>query len=79
MFNNACLYGIWVAQGKGAFTAKNNIFVANRMSAIEVRGRLADPHAAKVNLIDNTVLFTWSRTKDMGDMALNYKNKQPYL
>ena len=69
VFNNACLYGIWVAQGKGAFTAKNNIFVANRMSAIEVRGRLADPHAAKVNLIDNTVLFTWSRTKDMGDMG----------
>lgn len=69
VFNNACLYGIWVAQGKGTFTAKNNVFTANRMSAIEVRGRMADPHAAKVNLIDNTVLFTWSRTKEMEDMG----------
>ena len=69
VFNNACLYGIWVAQGKGMFTVKNSIFVANRMSAIEVRGRLADPHAAKANLINNTVLFTWSRTKEMEDMG----------
>jgi len=69
VFNNACLYGIWVAQGKGTFTAQNNVFVANRMSAIEVRGRLADPHAAKAQILNNTVLFTWSRTKEMEDMG----------
>lgn len=69
LFNNAALYGIWIAQGKGSFTARNNVFIANRMSAIEVRGRLNDPHAARVNLENNTVLFTWSRTKEMDDMG----------
>ncbi|MDL2322219.1 DUF1565 domain-containing protein [Desulfosarcina sp. OttesenSCG-928-B08] len=69
VFNNACLYGIWVAQGKGTFTVKNNIFTANRMAAVEIRGRLVDPHAAKANIIDNTVLFTWARTKSMEDMG----------
>lgn len=69
VFNNACLYGIWVAHGKGTFTVKNSIFTANRMAAIEIRGRMADPHAAKANIIDNTVLFTWSRTKEMEDMG----------
>ncbi len=69
VFNNAALYGIWVAQGEGTFTARNNVFTANRMSAIEVRGRMNDPHAAKVNLENNTVLFTWSRTKEMEDMG----------
>ncbi|MDL2286321.1 DUF1565 domain-containing protein [Desulfococcaceae bacterium OttesenSCG-928-F15] len=69
VFNNACLYGIWVAQGKGTFTVKNNIFTANRMAAVEIRGRMADQHAAKANIIDNTVLFTWARTKSMEDMG----------
>ncbi|MDL2307090.1 DUF1565 domain-containing protein [Desulfovibrio sp. OttesenSCG-928-C06] len=69
LFNNAALYGIWVAHGKGTFTAKNNVFVANRMAAMEIRGRMVDPHAAIANIIDNTVLFTWSRTKEMDDMG----------
>lgn len=69
VFNNACLYGIWVAQGKGTFTVKNNVFTANRMAAMEIRGRLNDRHAAQAHILDNTVLFTWSRTTDMGDMG----------
>jgi len=69
VFNNASNYGIQIAQGKGTFTVKNCVFVANRMAAIEVRGRLADPHAAKANFINNTILFTWPRTKEMEDMG----------
>ncbi|MCL2505773.1 MAG: DUF1565 domain-containing protein [Alphaproteobacteria bacterium] len=69
VFNNASNFGIQIAHGKGTFTVKNNVFVGNRMAAIEVRGRLADPHAAKANIIDNTILFTWSRTKEMEDMG----------
>ncbi len=69
VFNNAAHYGIWVAQGKGTFTVKNSVFTANRMSAIEVRGRMNDHKQVKVNLENNTVLFTWSRTKEMEDMG----------
>ena len=69
VFNNAGNFGIQIAQGKGTFTVRNNVFVANRMAAIEVRGRMADPHAAKVHIINNTILFTWSRTKEMEDMG----------
>jgi hypothetical protein len=69
LFNNAGYYAIQAAQGKGVFTVKNCVFTASRMSAVEVRGRLADPKAAQVHIIDNTVLFTWSRTKEMEDMG----------
>jgi hypothetical protein len=69
VFNNAGNYGIQLAHGKGKFTVRNCVFTANRMSAIEVRGRLNDTHAAQINIIDNTVLFTWSRTKEMEDMG----------
>jgi len=73
LFNNGAHYAIQLAHGKGTFTVKNNVFTANRMAAIEVRGRKADPHAAKINIIDNTVLFTWSRTKEMEDMGFGVR------
>lgn len=69
LFNNACNYGIQVGHGEGVFTARNNVFSANRMAAIEVRGRVNKPNVVKVRLLDNTIIFTWSRTIEMNDMG----------
>ncbi|MCL1985548.1 MAG: DUF1565 domain-containing protein [Betaproteobacteria bacterium] len=81
VFNNASNFGIQLPFGKGVFTARNNIFVANRMASIEVWGTLADPHAAKANIINNTVLFSWCRTKEMSDMGYGVRgmNKCDYV
>ena len=58
VFNNACNFGIQLPLGKGTFNVRNNVFVANRMAGIEMWGTLAEGHAAKANIINNTVLFT---------------------
>ncbi|HOS62147.1 MAG TPA: right-handed parallel beta-helix repeat-containing protein [Myxococcota bacterium] len=69
VFNNACHYGIWLGHKTGTFTAKNNVFTANRMAAIEVRGTGGSSKPVKVEILNNTILFTWSRLRDMGDMG----------
>jgi hypothetical protein len=69
LFNNACNYGIQVAHGEGTFAASNNVFVANRMAALEIRGRVNKPNVVKAEIINNTVIFTWSRTIEMNDMG----------
>lgn len=69
VFNNACHYGIWLGHKGGKFTVKNNIFTANRMAAIEIRGLDGSNKPIQVDILDNTILFTWSRLRDMGDMG----------
>ena len=46
----------------------NNVFVANVMSAMELWGGNMQ-NRAQLEFAYNTVLFTWSRTSDMGDMG----------
>ena len=50
----------------------NCIFVNNRMAAVELRG--ASPALnSKTYFTNNTVLFTWSRLKDLTDMGYGYR------
>ncbi|MDY0185736.1 MAG: hypothetical protein RBR43_07665 [Desulfuromonadaceae bacterium] len=46
----------------------NNVFVANVMSAMELWGGNRSERA-QLEFAHNTVLFTWSRTSEMGDMG----------
>ena len=39
------------------------------MAAIEVRGTGGSSKPVKVEILNNTILFTWSRLRDMGDMG----------
>jgi hypothetical protein len=77
--NCVFLNGHFAIQGgckTGNVRILNNVFVANRMAAIEVFGTGGkkgpkgpvgkDGH---VEIAHNTILFTWSRTKDFGDMG----------
>ncbi len=69
-------FGIQGGFKKGSVRILNNVFVANKMAAIEVfgiggkkgpKGPLAkDGH---VEIAHNTILFTWSRLKDFTDMG----------
>lgn len=74
-FVNAPNYGV-----AGQFHAKlvidNNIFINCRMIACDVWGGDAKDNMV-VEFCNNTVLFTWSRLKDLADMgwAFRYNNR----
>lgn len=76
VFVNCASFGIQAAHKQGSFKVLNNVFVANRMAAVEIfgtggrkgpKGPIAKD--GDVEVAHNTILFTWSRLKDLGDMG----------
>lgn len=68
---NGCHFGIQMGNIGGHFDIYNNIFLANRMAACEVRSMNKNVSEVSVDFFNNTVLFTWRRDpmpedKDMG-------------
>lgn len=61
-------FGIQLPVKSGTMTVQNCVFAANLMAACEVRGMSAKKES-KLVFENNTVLFTWSRTKLMEDMG----------
>ncbi|RPJ81652.1 MAG: DUF1565 domain-containing protein [Deltaproteobacteria bacterium] len=69
-------FGIQGGFKKGTVQILNNVFIANKMAAIEIFGTGGkkgpkgpvekDGH---VEIANNTILFTWSRLKDFADMG----------
>jgi hypothetical protein len=70
-FVNGPNYGVR-GMFKGKADIQNNIFVALRMAAVEIPGSHATTNSV-VNFKNNTVLFIWSRLKDLGDMGYGYR------
>lgn len=76
VFVNAASFALQAGHRSGKFTVKNNVFVGNRMAAIEIYGTCAStggPNTlslcGEVEIANNTILFTWSRVKDFLDMG----------
>lgn len=68
-FVNGSNFGI-MGMFKGKATIKNNIFVNIVMAAIDIRGSYNSMLKRSVVEFDhNTVLFSWSRTKEFTDMG----------
>lgn len=57
---------------RGHMQIDNNIFVNCRMAAIDVRGSDAKENQP-LDFTNNTVLFSWSRLKDFGDMGYGFR------
>lgn len=79
-FVNCTLFAIQAAHKQGSFKILNNVFVANRMAAIEIfgTGGKKGPKGplekdGSVEIAFNTILFSWSRTKDMQDMGFGVR------
>ncbi len=75
-FLNCAKFGIQAGLRSGTMKILNNVFVANRMAAIEVYGTCPSKGGPKshtrcgtAEIADNTILFSWSRTKDFLDMG----------
>ena len=76
VFVNGASFALQAGHRSGTFTVKNNVFVSNRMAAIEIYGTCANTAGPKdmtlcsdVEVAYNTILFTWSRLKDFLDMG----------
>lgn len=76
VFVNGASFGIQAGHRSGKFIVKNNVFVANRMAAIEIFGTCAGSNqqsdmiaCGEVEIAYNTILFSWSRVKDFLDMG----------
>ena len=75
IFVNCRDYGISALMGKGHMEVCNNIFIACRYAACQVRGNTRDADIDKVSLDfhHNTVLFSWTRTKALEDMGQGFR------
>lgn len=76
VFVNGASFALQAGHRSGKFTVKNNVFVGNRMAAIEIYGTCANKAGPKyltlcgeVEIANNTILFSWSRLKDFLDMG----------
>ena len=76
VFVNCPLFAIQGGHKQGTFIVTNNVFVANRMAAIEIfgtggkkgpKGPIESDGSVEVSY--NTILFSWSRTKSLDDMG----------
>lgn len=71
-FANCPNFGIIGMLKGGSLTMENNVFVNIRMATLDVRG--ADVKSVvPITFRYNTVLFVWSRLKDLGDMGYGYR------
>ena len=75
IFVNCRDYGIQALMGKGHMEICNNIFIACRYAACQVKGNVKDADIPEVSLDfhHNTVLFTWTRTKAFEDMGQGFR------
>ena len=81
VFANIYNFGIQLENHGGAWEIYNNLFVSCRMASCEVRGHgTITEDKTSLNFYNNTVLFTWTRTKLMEDMGygLRYMTRMNY-
>lgn len=76
VFLNGAKFGIQAGLRSGTIRVLNNVFVTNRMAAIEIYGTCPSTGGPKsmsrcglAEIANNTILFSWSRTKDFQDMG----------
>ena len=72
-FVNGYHFAIEMGCVAGHYDVYNNVFVANRMSACEIRGMNPDHSLCSLDFHDNTVLFTWCRTKVQESMGVGFR------
>jgi len=68
VFVNGAQFAIQGGIALGKLEIRNNVFVSNRMAAIEVWGTHGRD-LAEAEIVGNSIVFSWSRLKDFGDMG----------
>lgn len=74
VFTNSPNFAIMGAiRPTGSAEISNNIFVGNCMAAVQIVGNSIKQDQVNVSFHHNTVLFSWCRDKEMGDMGYGYR------
>lgn len=76
MFLNGSFYGFIMMHKGGNWDIYNNVFVSNIVASFEAHGGLnqdTDPHVSKVDFHHNTVMFSWTTTKEMESNGYGYR------
>lgn len=76
LFLNASNYAVNVNHFNGSVKIINNVFIAGRMAAAEVRTNNGKPFQVNYEFANNTVLFTWTRTSEMSDMGYGVRTNE---
>ncbi len=71
-FLNGPNFGIKGSTSSTKIVIDNCIFVNIRMAAVELRGS-SPAINSETKFTNNTILFTWSRLKDLGDMGYGFR------
>ena len=71
-FLNGPYYGLVGSTVGATVTVDNCLFVNLRMAAVELRGASATQNSRTV-FTRNTVLFSWTRLRDLNDMGYGYR------
>lgn len=76
VFINSAKFGIQAGLRSGSIKIIDNVFIANRMAAVEIYGTCRSVGGPKtlsmcgeVEIAYNAILFSWSRTKELLDMG----------
>ena len=69
LFLNGSNYALNIQHFAGNVVVINNVFIGNRMVAADVRSGNGKPFQVNYEFACNTVLFTWTRTKEFSDMG----------
>ncbi len=73
VFCNGGYYGLQMMNKGGRWTISNNVFVANSYAGCQVDSMTKEGDRCYVDFTNNTVLFTWCRTKLMEDMGYGFR------
>lgn len=72
VFVNCRDYGIQGVLFQGKIEISNNLFVACRYSACQIQGNSSQADRNTLDFHHNTILFTWTRTKELSDMGQGF-------
>ena len=73
LFLNGSNFAVLTAHFSGKVTIRNNVFIGNRMMAADVRSTNGKPGMVDFEFANNTLLFTWTRTKAFEDMGFGVR------
>ncbi|MBQ3636034.1 MAG: right-handed parallel beta-helix repeat-containing protein [Bacteroidales bacterium] len=70
---NSPYFGIQFNQRNGKVEIYNNVIIGNRFGGVRIDGWDKTAERCKVDFHHNTVIFSWCRDKEMGDMGYGYE------
>ena len=76
LFLNGSNYAININHFSGKVIITNNVIIGCRMMGANVRSSNGKPFMVQYEFANNTVLFTWTRTKEFSDMGYGVRDNR---